>query len=110
MWVDALRSGKYRKGRNWMCSVSNKRASYCALGVLAKVLGLKFEPMEGSESRSLMGSTARLPYAVSYPIKLSNADQDWVIGLNDDRVVVPNDNRVIYNNFNKIADLIEEKL
>jgi hypothetical protein len=34
-WVNALRSGKYRKGRNRLCAISkNGNKSWCCLGVL----------------------------------------------------------------------------
>ena len=34
-WVNALRSGKYRKGRNRLCTISNNgNKKWCCLGVL----------------------------------------------------------------------------
>lgn len=45
-WVEALRSGKYRQGKKFLMTVKNKRASYCCLGVLHKiVLGAKYRPL-----------------------------------------------------------------
>ena len=44
-WVKALRSGKYRQSYASLKAVKNKHSSYCCLGVLAEVKGVKWERM-----------------------------------------------------------------
>lgn len=38
-WIAALESGKYRQCTGTLCSVSNKKLTYCCLGVLSKIQG-----------------------------------------------------------------------
>jgi len=36
-WVEALESGKYRQCRDQLCTIVNKKLTYCCLGVLSKI-------------------------------------------------------------------------
>lgn len=37
-WVEALRSGKYKQGRDALCTAKNAENFYCCLGVLCDVV------------------------------------------------------------------------
>ncbi|MDE1971255.1 MAG: hypothetical protein KGI50_06815 [Patescibacteria group bacterium] len=43
-WIDALRSGKYKKGKKFLCS----HGHYCCLGVACVILGLEGKESVGS--------------------------------------------------------------
>lgn len=46
LWVKALRSGKYRKGRNRLCAISkNGNKKWCCLGVLCELYNQQHEPL-----------------------------------------------------------------
>jgi hypothetical protein len=102
MWVEALRSGKYKQGD----SVLKMRDAFCCLGVACDISRVgewhQVEPFEFEEYRTRNGeSSALLPYEVS--VWLGFTDEDPQIGktlateLNDsDRLT-----------FAEIADRIE---
>jgi hypothetical protein len=39
IWVEALRSGKYRQGEGMLAELVNKRYNYCCLGLRLKIQG-----------------------------------------------------------------------
>jgi deoxycytidine triphosphate deaminase len=39
IWLEALRSGKYRQGCSYLANMENKRYQYCCLGIRLKVQG-----------------------------------------------------------------------
>lgn len=95
-WVAALRSGKYRKTRSALHEITNKRCTYCALGLLCHVAGLKAK-RSGLSDRlygyGKMGAAFSLPDEIQlHP----DAVRDIVM-MNDMR----NDP------FRKIADFVE---
>ena len=42
-WLEALRSGKYKQGKNELIKATNGGFSYCCLGVLQAITGLKVD-------------------------------------------------------------------
>lgn len=47
LWVKALRSGKYRKGRNRLCTISkNGNKKWCCLGVLCDLYNEHNDPLK----------------------------------------------------------------
>lgn len=49
-WVAALRSGKYKQGRQYLRTFED---NYCCLGVLCEILGLQARPSEMSTCMEL---------------------------------------------------------
>lgn len=37
-WVDALRSGKYKQGRGYLCQIEEGEPHYCCLGVACELM------------------------------------------------------------------------
>lgn len=100
-WVDALRSGKYKQGRGYLC----RDDAYCCLGVLCDISGIgewKNVPDENgltyvtSQDQDRFG----LPYSVREEIPESKLHiLSTLACMNDDGV-----------SFETIAKEIEEKL
>lgn len=61
-WIEALRSGHYRKGTTYLCRNEN----YCCLGVLADIENLFVGPHELAVAiKHISGSVAGLPRHIS---------------------------------------------
>ena len=80
-WIKALRSGKYRQGRNQLYNPEAR--AYCCLGVLARIQGCKYDKIEGfrfpngDNGFALLGS-----WGNSFGI--SDDSSDKLTQLNDD--------------------------
>lgn len=107
-WVAALRSGKYRQGREYLREDPEDRhhhAKFCCLGVLCKVEGV-----EHSEGASF------LPARFARKVRVSKFNQETLAIVNDGDdyglgIKVPKDYVVGKRwSFRKIADWIEENL
>ncbi len=101
-WVNALRSGVYHQGKNYLCQ-DNK---YCCLGVLCEVLEIKSEisldyPGEQVKSYLFDGwkSQCVIPQDLGMKIGLIGTESNKLISMNDGGAP-----------FSKIADYIEENL
>ena len=92
LWVEALRSGKYKQGRNSLRPSQNK---FCCLGVLADQIC----PLEW-KGRDWQGHGVLLPPELAAEINLSYKAETTLADLNDD----------YGKSFNEIADYIEKKL
>lgn len=83
-WVEALESGKYRQGKNCLCSKDEdiKRWKHCCLGVLCETLEV---PSEIKDGMKLYGThNAVLPPSVAKQFDLidkSDTGSDWHIPL-----------------------------
>ena len=55
-WLEALRSGKYKQGRDKLCNLQNQ---YCCLGVLCEVAGIP--KVKEDDLLTFDGCTAALP-------------------------------------------------
>lgn len=112
LWIDALRSGKYKQGRGQLRSAGNK---FCCLGVLCNLHAQEHPEVAKKQKspRAYMGIEAFLPSEVAQWAGLSELEIKFgtvfvrngprkgesVINLNDDLKL----------SFNQIADAIEAK-
>lgn len=108
-WLEALRSGKYRQGKNRLCI----NDSYCCMGVLLEILkdDLGLQKKEKCENSDIIitynGESQYLPDEVVKAAELPSHNPrvkfcyDYSLAhLND----------VQRLSFNQIADIIEEQL
>lgn len=101
-WIEALRNGKYRRGKG----VLYNDGKYCCLGVLCKVMGAEFD-----------GENSFPPKSVSRAARLRDSTIRRLANLNDG-VDSPEDNANKITGFvefkgatfRKIADYIEQNL
>lgn len=106
VWLKALRSGEYRKGKNAL----KNHGEYCCLGVLCDALhkegfkGLRWNAgWAGYETDS---SNRVLPYSLMMKLGITDEDQSFLTDHNDG--VHTHSGRGW--GFKKIADWIEENL
>lgn len=88
-WVKALRSGRYTQGRGRLERIVDGERHNCCLGVLCRVLRFPFSGCHG-----------RLDDAIAARARLSEAAENKLIAMNDDR----------RDSFAVIADYIEKEL
>lgn len=80
-WLEALKSGKYRKARK---RLRNKKGGMCCLGVLCDVAGLDWHASGYATHKSIAASDAeQLPYDFAEEIGMSWDDQQVLIAIND---------------------------
>lgn len=98
-WIDALRSGKYKQGRYFLCNVDDE---YCCLGVAAEVLGAKKQ---------------RAGRNTAYTFKTDDASSTQIIShLFPDVISEPLEKELAHKNdadgytFVQIADYIEAEI
>ena len=106
-WVEALRSGDYKQGKEWLHQKNDKgQDRYCCLGVLCD-LAVKAKiippPTEDDKVFSYRKEDAHLPPIVKKWVGLKTASGDFHVGSS---LVDLNDNG---SRFTTIAKLIEEK-
>lgn len=87
LWIDALRSGKYKQGKGCLMDTNN---AYCCLGVLVRVFeeyyGLKFDQKSTSCNTVGFGSLCSLaapPEIVIDWIEINQSQQYLLMNLND---------------------------
>lgn len=102
MWVDALRSGKYKQGQGWLRTANNK---YCCLGVLCD-LAVNEERVRRDLVKDVYayGKQDRMSVLPSEVIDWAELDQHGTYGENR-CLVYDNDGG---KSFAEIADIIEE--
>ena len=100
-WLDALRSGEYQQGQNYLCNDSK----YCCLGVLAEING-DLAPSEKESIKIVDRKYSGVPLEATFPSELmkkyglKDTHCQQLMSLNDyDRFT-----------FEQIADYIEETL
>ena len=110
-FVDALRSGEYRKLEGTM--YSNDMNEYCAMGVLGRVLGIDHERLEGEGS--LIG------YAPTNLTEVVASFESRIVAMNDGEIFVEqlgddddgyetDDGDDQAHDFNTIADWVDDNL
>jgi hypothetical protein len=97
MWIKALRSGKYKQGRD----VLNKSSEFCCLGVVCDLANKDGGPqwikyLGDGYGRSFMGQSGILPDPVREFLGLTEMAQNYLASLNDNGI-----------SFKQIADYIE---
>ena len=115
LWVNALRSGKYKQGRGSLCKTTTEKGKtvteYCCLGVLGDVaVDAYWEknptvPLIGGKQVTEYGlidevNTGFLPNSVEKQLGLTRSRTDKLVELNDDSEF----------SFDDIADYIEKHL
>ena len=91
-WVKALRSGKYKQGREYLYA----NFSYCCLGVLCRVAGLKKEQLHEHVLLGDVDMGKLLPSATMMKLTIMNDGEDsYGTGA---------------HSFREIADYIEKRL
>lgn len=99
-WIEALRSGKFTQGRNFLCI----RDEYCCLGVLAEIEG-DLQQVNGFKETKCLNNIKTLEFFYLNKYGLSNDEAHYLACLNDGTVP---DRRPC--NFREIADWIEENI
>tara|TARA_R110000751_G_scaffold279698_1_gene382139 strand:- start:366 stop:710 length:345 start_codon:yes stop_codon:yes gene_type:complete len=105
-WLKALRSGEYKQGQDYLCSVGNK---FCCLGVLMDIeADGDWELMDGDSAWSFKvdGISDRDGASMHMP----NRSFHTRIGLTTNHARSLADKNDAGYSFEEIADLIEEKL
>jgi len=101
-WVEALRSGKYRKTKHTLY----ENGAYCVLGVAARVAGYK--PSELTGEADLVSMDERVPDFLKNP---SNPEWSTLIDMNDGGYCNNKDrSKIKPMGFKRLADYIERNL
>ena len=101
-WIKALRSGKFKQGKNALCTVEGKTAKYCCLGVLCHILKTPYTKNEGG-FKEYEGNDGSLPKSI---MKKCNIDDDFGCYFGGvESLAALNDNG---KSFKQIADVIEQ--
>lgn len=81
-WVDALRSGRYKQGKQTLKSSNG----YCCLGVLCVTQGLKFKTDANDDVclHNYPDTYVNLPRVIRQSLGLSSRHQLRLIEMNDD--------------------------
>lgn len=96
-WVEALRSEKYKQGKNMLKTICEGEYKYCCLGVLCELQNQDFE-VDFIKSNS-------------YHIDNVNSKRDYSQGLNSTMcAVLAHMNDKENKSFEEIADYIEKNL
>jgi hypothetical protein len=121
LWVEALRSGEYAQGRNYLAEMWAGNWRYCCLGVLCEVATEQGVPVTvvtrpGSQLKTYSENSTIPPTSVAqwawaeetrYPaLRIPHVDEDGVMAFRDFTEL--NDDMGL--SFEQIADLIEEYL
>lgn len=83
-WINALRSGKYEQGRNYL-KTKNRHGviKYCCLGVLCEIANLKFTWDDRLKKFLINDYFQILPYEIIENLQITKNDVDKLINLND---------------------------
>ncbi len=110
LWINALRSGKYRQGKEVLCQLNpSGNDKYCCLGVAAEILGAHvdlYPKVDNEDRRTWGGEVASMPRVLVALLGLL----DDTGGKRDRRgncasLVYHNDD--LNSTFIEIADLLE---
>lgn len=123
LWLEALRSDKYKQGKMCLGKVSKGNNLYCCLGVLCEIahehgIVTKTENTQNGLHRFVYdGQEQYLPPTVVKWAGLAkhitqNAQECPIVyyGKHEDRVLISELNDFRCCDFNEIADIIEEQL
>ena len=101
-WVDALRSGKYRQGREYLHRKRDSEDTYCCLGVLHDVSGGEWAEIINCYVAIFPDGTASTATLIGQleKIDLSLFSHNTLWKMNDD----------YGNSFNEIANWIEKNI
>ncbi len=98
-WIEALRSGKYKQGKNWLCYVKGKTAKYCCLGVLCHINKVPYEKYW--DSKKYDGNARIISEELKIKLKMNTQSGQtsggWLSEMNDNG-----------KSFKEIANVIEK--
>ena len=97
-WIEALRSGNYLQGKNWLADDMGTNVYYCCLGVLCEIAELD-KYIEGSVVY-YDGRDQTPPQWLTFDVGLTQVQVSSLVYMNDD------ENKT----FEEIADWIEENV
>lgn len=111
-WVKALRSGKYKQGRN---ALKNETNAFCCLGVLCEVLGAEWDishygdltPIIDGKKAARPGEETLRPMILR-KVGLTKARQITLAQLNDG--YIERSEKIAPQSFEEIANYIEKEL
>jgi len=115
LWVDALRSGEYQQGKDFL----RREGNYCCLGVLCDLYDRNQNgPGWNETAEAYMDFDAALPRGVAEWAGVTTGDEVFVRGGEEFDVVITRDGCRCYlsslndsgSSFSEIADLIERQL
>lgn len=100
-WLKALRSGKYKQGKEFLYTVCGDEHQFCCLGVLAHIASPVPWRRDNSSSSVYLfdGDPALLPESFRRKVGLDEEAQDKLISMNDNG-----------KRFKTIANWIEKNL
>jgi hypothetical protein len=112
LWVEALRSGKYRQGTGYLTQIRDGQEFDCCLGVACKVAienGVQFEPRQVVKRSAIMSSVQYGPCGGNLPWPV----QRW-LGVNTSMGLYQGgslygQNDSMGKTFAEIADIIESE-
>lgn len=107
-WIKALRSGKYKQGKNRLRSLVGEK--YCCLGVLCDVSGLDWEESISECKRFKLKNSKELPTGLAdIFFNCSSTTAGPIVEISGAKTCLAahNDNGAT---FSQIADAIEEQL
>ena len=104
-WVKALRSGKYRKGKEYLKrEIAKDQLRYCCLGVLCETQGARMRvrkrPWDEAKTYEVGGDAGYLPESYQRRYGVSSTVMNALVELNDKKSW----------SFNRIATWIEKNL
>lgn len=113
-WIDALRSGEYKKGAGRLISEpGTKKRKFCAMGVACDIF-LRSNKKSGWKWDNIYFTGPGGNYWTNAPVDVtawlgmdSNEDQDQVVTLNDGDDCY--ETSIKPHSFKKIADYLEKK-
>jgi len=115
MWVEALRSGKFKQGTKVLRSINDE---FCCLGVLCELHrqnhpDKEWMPSGDNNFFKYMGNFGILPFEVTKWAELDDYEPKIMFNNKSELLYMLNDGNENANleqlNFNQIADLIEKQ-
>lgn len=136
LWVEALRSKKYKQGTGFLCEITQKENLYCCLGVLCEIAPKEISQPAivstfGRNAKAYNGESCVLPHSIRDWAELDNrapyikvdegqCDEISFIDYNKKYVWAGDKQKYIFAlstlndsgkfSFDQIANLIEEQL
>lgn len=102
--IDALRSGKYKQGKNRL----RKGDTFCCLGVACDIYGKEFgiDWVEDSDGYSFLGSVLYLPKPLDTYFGFEC--DSGLIRINGEKIYLSKENDHNNESFEEIADILEK--
>ncbi len=109
-WCEALRSGKFKRGKGKLCTVKGKTSKYCCLGVLCHILKTPYEKTIDGYKKYLSQSQNALPENVRINAKMYSSLGNNLKNSYEGFTQLSRINDETNFTFKQIADIIEENI